>query len=395
MPKRSDRKVGLRVPSSHRDGRAPFDRGNEKFRADVRRVVAREITPRVAGWEDAGRFPSAALLACGRHGYLALDPARTAILAEELVRCESMGVALSVFVQAGLIAPLLDQLGTPDQKKRLLERLRVGRVIGALAVTEPQAGSDIAALEATAAVHRPRAKRSGAQLVLDGEKTYITCATAADFLIVAARVSEGGATDADVSLVIVPADAKGVRVTALETLGLETTAMGRIALRGCRVPMDSMLGERGAGYGYILDALNRERLFGGIGAIAWAQRALEKTAVFLRARRAFGRPVSRHQGVRHQLAECVTALAAARQLNYAAYQRWVAGESATRDIAMVKLFSYREVQRAIELCLQLHGGLGYMGDHWTSQWYRDARALTIAAGTPEVMRDLIAAHLRL
>lgn len=361
----------------------------------MRRLVARDITPRVLSWERAARFPRPALLACGRRGFLALDPARTAILAEELVRCDSMGVALSVFVQTGLIAPLLDRLGTPEQKQRYLDRLRAGRLVGALAVTEPAAGSDLAGLQTAAVIRHSRAARGGAPLVLDGEKTYITCAAAADFLIVAARVTDRGRADADVSLVIVPADAAGVRVTALDPLGLATTAMGRVSLRGCRVPAESILGERGGGYGYVLDALNRERLYGGMGAVAWAERALEKTAAFLRTRRAFGRPVSRFQAVRHQLADCATALAAARQLNYAAYQQWAAGKPAMRDIAMVKLFSYREAQRAIELCLQLHGGLGYMNDHWTSRWYRDARALTIAAGTPEVMRDLIAAHLRL
>jgi alkylation response protein AidB-like acyl-CoA dehydrogenase len=395
MPKRPDQTAGRRFQSSRRGRSAPFDAGNESFRAAVRRFVSRDITPRVPAWERAARFPTGALTACGRRGYLALNPARSAILAEELVRCESLGVALSVFVQAGLIAPLLDRLGTPEQKQRLLSRLHAGRAIGALAVTEPGAGSDIDGLQATAAVLQPRTKRAGVQLVLNGEKTYITCATAADFLIVAARVTENGKADADVSLVIVATDARGVRVTPLHPHGLETTAMGRVSLRACRVPMDSILGKRGDGYGYILDALNRERLYGGIGAVAWAERALEKTAVFLRARRAFGRQLSRHQAVRHQLADCATALAAARHLNYAAYQRWIAGDPAMGDIAMVKLFSYSEAQRAIELCLQLHGGLGYMSDHWTSQWCRDARALTIAAGTPEVMRDLIAAHLRL
>ena len=357
--------------------------------------MAREITPRVPGWEGAGRYPSAALVASGRRGYLALDSARAAIFVEELVRCESLGVALSVFVQSGLIAPLLDGLGTPSQKARYLERVRAGRIIGALAATEPHAGSDIAAQQATATVRHPRAKAAGVELVLDGEKTYITSAAAADILIVAARVVDEGKTDEDLSLLIVPVGTKGVRVTALASLGLEATAMGRVSLRACRVPLDAIIGVRGRGYEYLLDALNRERLFGGIGAVAWAQLALEKTTAFLRMRRAFGRPVSRHQAVRHQLAECATALAAARQLNYAAFQRWMAGEPVLRDIAMVKLFSYREAQRAIELCLQLHGGLGYMGEHWTTQWYRDARALTIAAGTPEVMRDLIAAHLRL
>jgi len=156
-----------------------------------------------------------------------------------------------------------------------------------------------------------------------------------------------------------------------------------------------MLGESGAAYGYIQDALNRERLYGGIGAVAWATRALEKTASFLKTRHAFGRPLSRFQAVRHQLADLAAALEAARQLNYSTFTRWQAGEDVTKEIAMIKLFGYRQAQRAIECCLQLHGGLGFLADHWTSRWYRDARALTIAAGTPEVMRDLIAAYLRL
>jgi alkylation response protein AidB-like acyl-CoA dehydrogenase len=286
------------------------------------------------------------------------------------------------------------QLGSARQKRLWLARLYAGRAVGATAVTEPTAGSDIAALRTTATLKRVK---GGDALVLNGEKTYITCAAAANFLIVAARVVDGRAVDSDMSLLVIPADAPGVRVTRLDTLGLNTTAMGRVSLRNCRVPAGSLLGERGGGYVYILEALDRERLYGGLGAVAWGQRALEKTADFLRVRRAFGRTLSRHQAVRHQLADCAAALAAARQLNYAAYQVWTSGTraAAMHHIAMVKLFSYREVQRAIELCLQLHGGLGYMADHWTSQWYRDARALTIAAGTPEVMRDLIAAQLRL
>jgi acyl-CoA dehydrogenase len=184
-------------------------------------------------------------------------------------------------------------------------------------------------------------------------------------------------------------------VTRLATLGLPTTGMGRITFRQCRVASDAVLGDAGAAYGYIQDALNRERLYGGIGAVAWAQRALDRTTVFLRGRRAFGRSLTRFQAIRHQLADRATELEASRQLNYATFSRWTQGEAVTKEIAMIKLFSYRTAQRVIESCLQLHGGLGYMADHWTSRWYRDARALTIAAGTPEVMRDLIAAHLRL
>jgi acyl-CoA dehydrogenase len=365
---------------------APFDAGTGRFRAEARRFVDRELAPAAKRWERARSFPRGALKACGDRKYLALDPARSAVLAEELARCDSMGVALSVIVQAGLVGPTLRRLATGAQKRAFLAPLEAGRRAGAMAVSEPQAGSDFAALSC-----RATPDRRG--FIVDGEKTYITGAAAADFLVVAVRIAAGA--EPDLSLVLVPAGAPGMRVTPLATLGLSTTAMGRITFRRCRVPGDAVLGAAGAAYGYIQDALDRERLYGGIGAVAWAQRALDKTAVFLRGRRAFGRPLSRFQAIRHQMADRATELEASRQLNYATFTRWAAGEEVTKEIAMIKLFSYATAQRVIETCLQMHGGLGYMADHWTSRWYRDARALTIAAGTPEVMRDLIAAYLRL
>lgn len=365
---------------------APFDAGTGRFRGEARRFVERELAPAATRCERTGRFPRGALRACGRRKYLALDPARTAVLAEELARCDSMGIALNVFVQAGLVGPLLRRLATGAQQKAFLAPLEAGRRAGAMAVSEPQAGSDFAALSC-----RATPDRRG--FIVDGEKTYITAAAAADFLVVAVRIAAG--PDPDLSLVLIPADAPGVHVTPLATLGLSTTAMGRVTFRRCRVPGHAVLGDAGAAYGYIQDALNRERLYGGIGAVAWAQRALDRTAVFLRGRRAFGRPLTRFQAIRHQMADRATELEASRQLNYATFTRWAEGQEVTKEIAMIKLFSYGTAQRVIDTCLQMHGGLGYMADHWTSRWYRDARALTIAAGTPEVMRDLIAAHLRL
>jgi acyl-CoA dehydrogenase len=355
------------------------------FRLEVRAFVERELAPHAVRWERARRFPRSAIVECGKRGYLGLDRWKAAVFAEELARCESMGVGLNVLVQARLIGPLLEELGTTRQQARYLKPLRAGRLIGAMAVSEPSAGSDFVRLGTRAVPVR-------GGFSLSGEKTYITNAAASDFLIVAARTAEASG---ELTLLVVPSDAAGVRIRQLPSLGLTTTAMGHITFRKCHVPRTSVLGETGGAYAYVQDALNRERLYGGLGAVAWAEHALEKTRAFLRTRRAFGRTLNRFQAIRHQMADLATALEAARQLNYATFARWAAGRDATREIAMVKLFSYREAQRAIEICLQLHGGLGYLADHWTSRWYRDARALTIAAGTPEVMRELIAAHLRL
>jgi alkylation response protein AidB-like acyl-CoA dehydrogenase len=358
-----------------------------EFRAGLRKFVERELRPRAKAWERAGRFPRSLLQEFGRRGLISLDPQHNAVLAEELPRCESLGLALSVFVQANLIAPLLAELGTKSQKKFRLQPLLKGKIMGAMAVSEPSAGSDFAALRCTA-------RRAGHYFRVDGIKTYVTNGACADFLIVAARTRDEEGLGA-LSLLLVPTNTPGVRVKRLATLGLNSAATGEITLRNVRVPETALLGEEGAAFGYVQEALNHERLFGGLACVAWAQYALEKTVTFARQRQAFGQSLTTFQAIRHQFAEMATSLEAARQLNYATFARWVGGKDATKEICMVKLFSYETAQQVIARCLQLHGGAGYLDDHWISRFYRDARALTIAAGTPEIMKELIAAYLRL
>jgi citronellyl-CoA dehydrogenase len=359
---------------------------HDAFRSRVRAFVTGRLQPWADRWERAGTFPRRVLPACAAQGLLTTDPLRAAIVAEEMPRCESPGLALAVFVQTTLVAPLVERLGTEGQKRDVLRPLLGGRRLAAMAVTEPGAGSDLANLSCTAA------RRRGGY-VLDGVKTYITVGARADLLIVAAR---SGAVDSpEATLLLVPASARGVRVEPLRTLGLGTSAMGRIAFTRVRVAASDRLGEEGAGLTYVQDALDRERLFGGLACVAWAELTWRKTAAYARTRRAFGRPLTKFQAIRHAFAEIATSLEAARQLNYATFARWLSGERVTREICMIKLFSYEAAQRAVERCLQIHGGAGYLADAWISRFYRDARALTIAAGTPEVMKDLIAAHLRL
>jgi citronellyl-CoA dehydrogenase len=361
-----------------------FRPADDRFRAGLRRFVERALVPSSERWERTGRLPRSVIASLARRRFFGLDPRRQAVLAEELPRSGSPGLALTAFVQSTLVAPLLDRLGTSDQKRRWLAPLLRGRLLSALAVSEPAAGSDFGALGC-------RADDDGRAFVLNGVKTYVTNGAIADFWIVAARTSPG----ADLSLILVPRAAAGARVTRLDTLGLRTTAMGQITFKNCRVPAAHLVGERGAAFAYVQDALNRERLFGGLSAVAWAEHALRKTARFARARQAFGQPIARFQAIRHQFAEMATALEAARQLNYATFRRWLDGRDVTKEICMIKLFSYDAAQRTIERCLQIHGGRGYLASEWISRYYRDARALTIAAGTPEVMKDVIAAYLRL
>jgi acyl-CoA dehydrogenase len=360
----------------------PFTQEHEGFRSKVRDFVEKDLRPHASAWETAGEFPRGIFQECAKRGFIQNDPWLNGILAEEMPRCESLGFALSFFVQANLIIPLLEEFGSDAQKAVHLASLRAGEAIGAMAVTEPSAGSDFAALASTADV-------SGNDLILNGEKTYITNAALADILLVAVRIPK---LADGLTMVLVPAKQPGVSVERLEMLGLCASGSGRIQLNGCRVPGTNIVGAAGEGFVQVQRGLNRERLFGGFACIAWAQYALGKAADYARERTAFGSTLNRFQALRHEFAEISTQLEAARSLNYRSFSRWVEGEAVTREICMIKLFSYQAAQQAITFCLQVHGGKGYMADHWTSRFYRDARALTIAAGTPEIMKDIIAAY---
>lgn len=362
----------------------PFSPEHEQFRTKVREFVTQDLRPHASDWEASGEFPRDLVKECARRGLLQDDPWFNAILAEELPCCESLGFALSFFVQANLIIPLLQEFGTQSQKATYLPRLQAGEIMGAMAVTERGAGSDFAALSCMAEI-------SGSELTLRGEKTYITNAAFADLFIIAARLEN---EPEGLTMVLVPAKRDGVTIERLETLGLSASGSARIRLNGCRVPRENVLGAIGEGFVQVQRGLNRERLFGGLACVAWAQYALNKALEFARERKAFGNTLNRFQAIRHEFAESATRLEAARSLNYRTFAGWVTGESVTREICMIKLFSYEVAQQVITHCLQVHGGLGYMADHWTSRFYRDARALTIAAGTPEIMKDMIATYER-
>lgn len=366
---------------------APLPPEIDSFRDQLREFVIGELRPHSEEWEAEGAAPRSVFEKLGKLGLLTTDPRSNAAAAEELPRCETMGLALAVLVQSNLTAPLLEKHGTPEQLERWLPLLLGGKALAAMAVSEPSAGSDVSSIAATA-------RSEGKSYLLSGDKTYITCAAYADLLIVAAKHADG-AHENKLSLFLVPAGSAGVRVEKLALLGMRTSGAGKVRLEDCRVPASAILGGIGAGFSLIQEGLDRERLIGGIAAVAWASHCLEKTISYARDRKAFGQSISRFQAVRHQLAESAAELEAARQLNYRTFERWVGGETVAREICMIKLFTYRAAQRTIERCLQIHGAAGYLDDSWTSRFYRDARALTIAAGTPEIMCEMIASYLRL
>jgi len=360
---------------------------HQQFRAHVRSFVERELRPLSEKWEKQRQFSASIFHKCAQQKLISLDRERNGIVAEGLPKCESLGFALSLFVQANLVAPMLEELGSAAQKKEFLSPLLRGEKLGAVAVSEPSAGSDFAALQT-------KAQKTRAGWRLNGTKTYITNAAIAGFLIVAARTDPVPGLQG-MSLFLVPASSKSVSIKRLSMLGLDASAAGQIKLTNCDIPANAMLGERGQAFAYVQSGLNRERLFGGLACVSWAQYTLDKTTRYLQGRSAFGATLNRFQAIRHQVADMHTRLEAARQLNYHTFHGWLRGANVTKEICMIKLFSYQAAQAVVESCLQLHGGVGYMDHHWCSRFYRDARALTIAAGTPEIMKELIAVYLRI
>lgn len=372
-----------------------FGPDHDAFRERLRVFVAERLTPHAEEWERTATLPRAVFADLGAAGFLHADPAQgrdfahSVVLAEELPRSRMMGLTLSVLAQATFFSALLETLGTPEQQARFLAPARRGEQIGALAVTEPTGGSDI-----VRAV-RCSAEERGDQWVLTGEKKYITNGPIADFVLVLARTHPDPSAHS-FSLFLVPTDTPGFRVKeTLRKLGMHTSPTGWLAFEHCVLPKSALLGKRNVGYFYVTQNLLQERLLGAVSAVSAAELVLEATIAHLRARTAYGSHLSKLQAVRHRLADVAAELEMARHFVHSVSARVRDGHHMGREICMIKFKVVEIVQRAVEQCLQLHGGEGFLEDNWVSRVYRDMRVLSLGGGVSELMKDLVAGYLRL
>jgi acyl-CoA dehydrogenase len=263
--------------------------------------------------------------------------------------------------------------------------------VGALGVTEPDAGSDVAGIRTTA-------RRDGDGFVLNGSKMFITNGALADLYFVAARVQAGDDTrrHRGISMFLVERDTPGLAVSrTLDKTGMRASDTAELSFQDVRVPASHLLGREGVGFYEVMRVFQRERLVAGVHAVAMAERALEDTIAYVRERRAFGGPLSEKQVVRHKLADLATLIEAGRQLTYAAWQTYAAGGDAVREASMVKLFTAEMANRVAYDCVQLHGGYGYMREYAIERFARDVRLFTIGGGTSEIMKEIIAKELKL
>ena len=375
-----------------------FGEEHELFRKSLRRFVQEEIAPHVDEWEELEEIPRELFRRMAELGFLGLEYPRvyggagadfwmTVVLAEELARCRSGGVAFSVIVHTDMSSPWLARLGTAEQRQRYLPAIISGEKVCALAITEPGAGSDMAGLVT-------RARRDGAQWVITGAKTFITNGVYGDLYFVAAKTSDSGPRHGQLSQFLVERPTPGVTVNRkLKKTGMWASDTAELTFDEVRVPAENLIGEEGRGFYQLSDGLQRERLLAAVLSVAAAQQALEDTRDYLRQRRAFGAPLAGLQALRHRLADMATSVQAARRLTYHAASLFAAEEECVSDVSMAKLFATEMVNRVAYEAVQLHGGYGYMREMPIERFARDYRLWTIAAGTSEIMREIIAKSL--
>ena len=377
-----------------------FTQEHEMLRKSVRAFVEKEVAPHVDEWETAGRIPKSFWRRLGEVGFLGLefpveyggaggDFLSSVVLGEEMARCRSGGVAFSVLVHTDMSSPWLTRYGNDAQKRKYLPGIIRGDTVCALGITEPGTGSDMANLST-------RGVRNGDHYLLTGSKTFITNGVYGDLYFVAARTAPGTAERRHdgLSMFLVERGLPGFTVgRRLDKMGMLASDTAELAFHECPVPAENLLGAEGRGFQQLAAGLQRERIMAAVLALSGAAQAIEDTRAYLRERHTFGGPLSEKQALRHRMAEMVTEIEAARHLVYHAAGLYNAGRDCITEVSMAKLFCTEVANRVAYQAVQLHGGYGYMREFPVERFFRDVRLWTIASGTSEMMKEIIAKRL--
>ncbi len=371
----------------------PFTSEHKMFRKTIKDFVEKEIKPHADGWEETGDVPREIFRKLGELGIIGLrydeqyggsdlDFWYTLILCEELARSKYIGVGVSILMQCEMSTGAIQDYGSEALKEKYLGAAIKGELLGCLGVSEPDTGSDVGSI-------RTSARRDGDEYVINGTKTFITNATIADYVLLATRT--GGPGPRGISFIVVPTDSPGFTVNRrLNKMGVHCTGTAELILEDCRVPVTNLLGEENAGFKYIMEHFQGERLVLCGFALGAMDTMIEEALSYGGEREVFGRSITSYQVWQHKLADLMTKAAAARQLTYLATEAINSGQRTDREISMAKLYTAVLVKEIANEVLQIHGGYGYMEEYPICRMYRDVAAFTIGAGTNEVMREIIA-----
>jgi citronellyl-CoA dehydrogenase len=372
-----------------------FNKDHEMVRKAVREFVEKEINPYMDEWETKGEAPLHELFKkMGNLGFLGiryapeyggqgLDYWYDTVFLEELGRIHGSGIPVAIAVQTHMATPAIDQYGSTYLKETYLKPAIAGDVVASIAVTEPDAGSDVAAIKTTA-------QRQGDYFVINGSKTYITNGTQADFLTLLARTSDDPGYRA-FSLFVVPTNLPGFKVSRkLDKLGLRSSDTAELFFDNLKVPVENLIGREGEGFVYQMQQFQHERFSAIPMSYVAAEETIAMTVEHIRKRIVFGKPLIAKQVLRHRLADWQTEIECLRQLTYHIVRMKEAGLDVTREVSMGKLFAARTVKKVTDGCLQMYGGLGYMAEMLISRCFRDARLISIGGGADEIMNEIIA-----
>jgi alkylation response protein AidB-like acyl-CoA dehydrogenase len=367
---------------------------HEAYRGTVREFLNREVVPHQHDWDREHRIDRNVFVNAAKAGIYALevderyggagehDYRYRMVVCEEVSKVNALSFGLTISLQDDLVLHYLLDLTTAEQKQRWLPGFASGELIGALAMTEPGAGSDLRGIRTTA-------RRDGDRWILNGQKTFISSGIMADLVVVAALTNPGGGSRG-FSLFVVERDTPGFRRgRQLEKIGLPAQDTAELFFDDASVPHHNLLGEEGRGLQYLMSHLPRERLGVTAQAIATARAIFDTTVEYCQQRNAFGRPLTALQHTRFELAEMATELDIAEAYVDKSVQAFNAGELSPIDAAKGKWYVSELQRKLIDRCLQLHGGYGYMVEYPVARAYLDTRAQTIYGGTTEVMKEII------
>jgi long-chain-acyl-CoA dehydrogenase len=378
--------------------RSLFDDDHESFRATVREFVEREVIPHASEWDVEGLIGRNTWRAAGTQGVIGLsvpegfggpgvnDFRYRYVVTEELTRIGANSLSAGFGLQDDIAIPYVVDLGTDEQKARWLPGMASGEVIGAIAMTEPGAGSDLQGIRTTAI-------RDGDDYLLNGAKTFITNGIHSDMVIVVAR-TDSQAGSSGISLIVVERDTPGfTRGRKLDKLGLRAQDTAELFFDGVRVPASNVLGAVGRGFVHLMERLPRERLSIAVQAVASARAAIGWTLAYTLERRAFGKPIAAFQNTQFELASAVTEVDVLEAYVDKATLSLNDGTLTAVDAAKAKLWASEVQNRVIDRCLQLFGGYGFMNEYPIARAFADARVQTIYGGTSEIMKTIIGRDL--
>jgi len=369
-----------------------FDSDHQLFRQSFRKFVEKEITPYHHQWEKDGVVPAELWRKAGELGFLCMDVPEqyggtgltdfryNMIIVEEIVRAGASGVGFSL--QNDVVVPYLLQYANEEQKRRWLPKMVSGETITAIAMSEPNTGSDLQGIRTTAV-------RQGDHYLVNGQKTFITNGLLNNLCIVVAK-TDVSAGHEGISLIVVERGMPGYEPgRKLEKIGLHAQDTAELFFSNVKVPVGNLLGQEGQGFYYLMNQLPQERLSIAVGAVAACEQVLEHTVEYCQQRQAFGRPIGKFQNSRFKLAEMKTETRIARVFLDHCVKLHNRRELTIEDAAMAKWWTTELQKRVVDQCLQLHGGYGYMLEYPVAKAYLDSRVQTIFGGTTEIMKEII------